>query len=146
MTARLTRPRANQSSDSNKGRGSVFFLKLHLCPMVHKRLLIKTHSQNKTRVLGKCKLDLYCVIRMPKMRVWKNNKDHKANKDHKFEKQSSKLIEMLLYHILVPSVCLSVCMYVCLYVCMSVCYGHIAQKLLDGFSKFKRHMFMYGPQ
>ena len=25
---------------------------------------------------------------------------------------------------------------------MSVCYGHIAQKLLDGFSKFKRHMFI----
>ena len=41
---------------------------------------------------------------------------------------------------------LSVCLYVCMYVCMSVCYGHIAQKLLDGFSKFKRHMFMYGPQ
>merc|ERR1712115_224435 len=51
-----------------------------------------------------------------------------------------------LYHNLVPSVCLYVCMSVCMYVCMSVCCSLIAQKLLDGFSKFKRHMFMYGPQ
>ena len=44
------------------------------------------------------------------------------------------------------SVCMYVCLYVCMYVCMSVCCPLIAQKLLDGFSKFKRHMFKYGPQ
>ena len=44
----------------------------------------------------------------------------------------------LLYHNLVPSVCLYVCMSVCMYVCMSEGCSLIAPKLIEIFSQFKQ--------
>ena len=40
-------------------------------------------------------------------------------------------------------VCMSVCLYVCMSVCVSVCCSLIARKLMDRFSKFKRHKFRF---
>merc|ERR1712115_752528 len=49
-----------------------------------------------------------------------------------------------LYNNLVPSVCLHIlCMSVCLSVCLSEGCSLIARKLMDRFSKFKRHNYRF---